>query len=208
MFRRGGPSADSDQLEPPQTKVVAMEIEIRPSQSPRRRRYVFLDLAAVISVTLIALAPPAKADQGDKAGWSVSIDPRKRAFLHYVAVMDGGRVLTIGCLRDVDSFTIFSTGLKTGLNSNATATLNLSNGAARYAVEGKVEIDQETSTQTFDVDIDADANGLRKIGETLLPVLQGSGPITLSVGAVELTLPTAGLSQSLSRFKSICQGFR
>jgi hypothetical protein len=65
-----------------------------------------LAITAISVCTVLALAHPAKADQGDKAGWSVAVDPRKRAFLYYVPAEDGARVLTIGCLRDVDSFTI------------------------------------------------------------------------------------------------------
>jgi hypothetical protein len=164
--------------------------------------------AVTVILVFTALALPVKAEQGDKAGWSVAVDPRKRAFLYYVPDKDDARVVTIGCLRDVDSFTIFSTGLKTGINSDAAATLSLSSGTARYAVDGKVETDQATGTQTFDIDIDADAKGLRKIAAQLLPVLQSSGPITLSIGAVKLTLLTSGLAQPLSRFKTICQGFR
>ena len=61
----------------------------------------------VLAVAAVAplLAPaPAAADPGDKAGWSIGTDPRKRVFLHWVAKADGPRLLTVACLRDVDSF--------------------------------------------------------------------------------------------------------
>jgi len=165
-----------------------------------------LAVMAAFVLTALAFAPPTKADKGDKAGWSVIVDPRKRAFLYYVPTKDEARILTIGCLRDVDSFTVFSSGLKTGINNDTAATLSLSSGTAKYAVDGKVETDQATGTQTFDIDIDADTKELRKIGARLLPVLQSSEPITLSIGAVELTLSASGLAQPLSRFKMICLG--
>jgi hypothetical protein len=161
-----------------------------------------------ISVCTILALYPVRADPGDKAGWSVSIDPRKRAFLYYVPAMDDARVLTIGCLRDVDNFTIVSSGLKIGVKSDAAATLRLSSGVAQYAVDGTVETDQVVGTQTFNIDIDADATGVRKIVGHLLPVLESTAPITLSVGAAELTLPISGLAQSLSRFKRVCLGDR
>jgi hypothetical protein len=163
-------------------------------------------LTAMAVYTALALAYPVKADPSDKAGWSVSIDPRKRAFLCYVPANNEARVLTIGCLRDVDSFTIISSGLKIGARSGAGATLSLSSGTARYSVDGTAETDQTTGTQTFDINIDADATGLRKIVGQLLPILENTKPITLSVGAAELTLATSGLAQSLSRFKMICPG--
>jgi hypothetical protein len=161
-----------------------------------------------ISVCTVLAAHPAKADTGDKAGWSVAVDPRKRAFLYYVPTANDARLLTIGCLRDVDSFTIFSTGLKPGINSDGAAALRLSSGKAQYAVDGTLETDQAAGTQTFDIDIDADAKGLRKIGALLLPVLESSSPITLSIGAAEFTLPTSEIAQPLSRFKMVCQGIR
>ena len=101
-----------------------------------------LGILAILFCNVIALALPADADAGDKAGWSVQTDPRKRAFLHYVPVKDGPRVLMIGCLRDVDSFTVMSSGLQIGANETK-AILALSNGASRYAVEGGVEPDAD-----------------------------------------------------------------
>lgn len=136
------------------------------------------------------------------------IDLRKRAFLIYVPVADGSRVLTIGCLRDVDNFTVMSSGLRIGANNETKATLAVSNGTARYAVDGEVEPDQATGMQAFNTDIDADAKVLRQISGTLLPVLEGKGPIALTVGSAEFTLPTTGLTQPLSRFKAICFGSR
>jgi hypothetical protein len=168
-------------------------------------------LSAIVAMsvcTVLALARPAKADLVDKAGWSVSVDPRERAFLYYVASKNDSRVLTIGCLRDIDTFTFISSGLKTAINHDAEATLSSSSGTAQYAIDGRVETDQATGTQTFDIDIDGDATGLRKVAARLLPVLEGPGPITLSIGATKLTLSTSGLAQPLSRFKMICLGYR
>jgi hypothetical protein len=62
--------------------------------------------------------------------------------------------------------------------------------------------------QTFNTDIDADVKALRQIGGVLLPVLEGKGPNALTIGSAELTLPTAGLTQPLLRFKMICFGSR
>lgn len=73
-------------------------------------------------------------------------------------------------------------------------------------VEGEVDPDLMTGLRTFNTDIDADVKALRQISGALLPVLEGKGPIALAIGSVELTLPTTGLTQPLSRFKSICFG--
>ena len=174
----------------------------------RTQQVRLLGIMAISFCNVIALVLPTAADPGDKAGWSVHIDPRNRAFLHYVPAKDGSRVLTIGCLRDVDNFTVMSSGLRIGANNETKATLALSNGTARYAVDGEVEPDQATGMQAFNTDIDADAKALRQISGALLPVLEGKGPIALTVGSAEFTLPTTGLTQPLSRFKTICFGSR
>ena len=121
-----------------------------------------LGIIAISFCNLTALVLPTAADPGDKAGWSVHIDPRNRAFRIYVPVAGGSRVLTIGCLRDVNNFTVISTGLRISANNETKATLAVSNGTARYAVDGEVEPDQSTGMQTFNTDIDADAKALRQ----------------------------------------------
>jgi hypothetical protein len=81
--------------------------------------------AALITATAVAsvieLGTSAVADSGDKPGWSVLTDPRRRAFLIFVPAADGPRVLTLGCLRDVDSFTVLSRGFRTVANARRVA---------------------------------------------------------------------------------------
>lgn len=163
---------------------------------------------ALLFCSVVALAHPARAESADRAGWSVSVDPRKRAFLHYVPENGGDRVLTIGCLRDVDSFTVMSEGLTLGIDPKKKATLMLANGAARYAIDGEVEAGAMRGTPTFSAETDADRAALRQIGLSLLPVLEGKGQLTLSVGSAQLTLPTSGLTAPLSRLKTVCFGSR
>jgi hypothetical protein len=63
---------------------------------------------AATFVMFAGAVSPASADQGDKQGWSLGSDPRKRVFLRFVPANDGPRVLVLGCLRDVDSFIVLS----------------------------------------------------------------------------------------------------
>ena len=76
---------------------------------PRRsfRRLLLAIMAATFAMFAGAVSP-ASADQGDKQGWSLGSDPRKRVFLRFVPANDGPRVLVLGCLRDVDSFIVLS----------------------------------------------------------------------------------------------------
>jgi len=164
-------------------------------------------LAFLTAVSLAAAsAPSVLADKGDKAGWSLDTDPRKRAFLIFVPVKDGPRLLTLGCLRDVDSFTVLSQQ-DPGVPSGQGISLTLANGAAKYVVLGKFDPDGAGVGQPgFDAEFDADKKALVAIGAQLLPVLQGKGPIVLTVGSKTGELPIDGLSKSLARFKSVCFG--
>ena len=108
---------------------------------PRRsfRRLLLAIMAATFAMFAGAVSP-ASADQGDKQGWSLGSDPRKRVFLRFVPANDGPRVLVLGCLRDVDSFIVLSEQ-DIGIEPGQDATLTLANGAARFVVEGKFEVE-------------------------------------------------------------------
>src|SRR5260221_4721371 len=73
----------------------------RSNPMPRRtfRRWLLAIMAATF-VMFAGAVSPASADQGDKQGWSLGSDPRKRVFLRFVPANDGPRVLVLGCLRD------------------------------------------------------------------------------------------------------------
>ena len=140
-----------------------------------------------------------------KLGWATSFDPRKRVFLSFSSVKDGPRDLFLACLRDVDTFSIGSEGVADAASSGHKVTLTLANGDARYAVEGEVSPDQDTGTPSFSTDdVDLDQNSIRQFQKTLMPVLEGKGPIQLTIGTAHRELPVSGLSDALKRFKSVC----
>jgi hypothetical protein len=151
---------------------------------------------------------PTSADHGDKQGWSLGSDPRKRVFLRFVPANGGPRVLVLGCLRDVDSFIVLSEQ-DVGIGHGQATSLTLANGAVRYVVEGKFEQDGAgVGRPGFASEIDADGKALQQIRAKLIPVLEGKGPMVLSVGSTSRELPVAGLAKPLSGFKSVCFGPR
>ena len=171
------------------------------------RRWL-LAVMAVTSAIFAGAVLPASADQGDKQGWSLGSDPRKRVFLRFVPANDGPRVLVLGCLRDVDSFIVLSEQ-DIGIGRGQAATLTLASGAARFVVEGKFEPDGAGVGQPgFASEIDAEGKALQQIRAKLIPVLEGKSPIVLSVGSTSRELPVAGLAKPLSGFKSVCFGQR
>jgi len=163
-------------------------------------------------ITIIALfaclSPLMLTASAEESGWSTSFDPRKRVFLSFRSVEDGPRTLLLGCLRDVDSFTIMSEGVAQAPSNGDKATLTLTNGELRYAADGEVSADPDTRTPNFSTDIDLDAATVRQLRTTLLPVLEGKGPIQLAIGPVHRNLPVSGLADALKRFKSVCFGIR
>jgi hypothetical protein len=141
-------------------------------------------------------------------GWSTSFDPRKRVFLSFSSAKDGPRALLLACLRDVDMFTIASEGVADARSNGQKATLTLANGEARYATDGEVSPDPDTRSPTFSIDIDLDAQTVRQLRTALLSVLEGKGPIQLTIGTAHRELPVSGLPDALRRFKSTCFGNR
>ncbi len=161
---------------------------------------------AVALALSIALLVPALADVGtDTAGWKVKTDPRKRAFLQYVAEDFGARVLVLGCLRDVDMFEVISEQ-DSAVSPDVSMTLRLVNGTAEYTVQGKFGATgfgvgvPGFGSELFDVN----ARKRNDLRQKLLPVLEGKGPIVLTIGSYSRTLPVSGLADVLGRFKAIC----
>ncbi len=171
------------------------------------RRSEAVVIAAIVGLALANVLPAASAT-GDKQGWSTTYDPRKRAFLSFVADDDGPRILTLACLRDVDMFSVISEGVVAARSAGGRATLTLSNGEARYVVEGEVALDPVAGVMSFSKDVDADARSLRRIRSGLLPILEGKGPILIAIGSTSREIPVAGLAGVLERFKSVCFGSR
>ncbi len=157
-------------------------------------------LILMASVTTQVAALP-----GTKAGWSISIDPRKRAFLTYAFEDGGRRVLVLGCLRDVNTFILLSEELPDATPAE-NVVLTLVNGQAHYSVRGKVEPDGISKKLGFTAETDVDSRSSGTLESQLMPVLSGSGPIVLMIGPSSRELPVAGIAPALQRFQSTCFG--
>lgn len=180
-------------------------------------RHAVIRWAVVVLTAALAMATvPAvvRADDDDPVGWSVTTDPRGRAFLTYVADEGGPRLLSIGCLRDVGSFVVTSTGIEELPDEGPGAGLLLSGSGAEWPVYGNVEPDDD-GRPTFTADFDTDEDGLKRLVKDLLAVLKGPGPVTLGVAngiPVDLPLqvipPRAGIDEPLKTFERVCFGGR
>jgi hypothetical protein len=176
-------------------------------------------VAATLSVLLaggilVAHLRTLAADTGDKKGWSVLTDPRKRAFLIWAPLADGPRVISFACLRDVDSLMVISENVAAD-QAAGSATLTMSNGKVRYDMVGAIAADPVLNQPTFTADLADDKKAISAASAKLLPVLQGPGPILYKIGPDSTTndmskgpssIPIAGLATPLAKFKSICFG--
>lgn len=155
---------------------------------------------------------PTTADPGDKAGWSLVTDPRHRAFLMWVPEPSGPRVLMLGCLRDAGTFTTMSYAVGER-DEIKRARLTLSNGSARFEIDGSITLYPRIEQSSFISDLDVDDQQLKVLGSKLLPVLTGPGDIAITItaeasgdGGYTRTrqIPIAGLASVLEDFRKVC----
>jgi hypothetical protein len=158
----------------------------------------------------IALATPALADPGDKAGWSLLTDPRRRAFLLWVPEANGPRVLMLACLRDAGIFTTMSSAVD-ARDEIDRVKLTLTNGPSRFEVDGSITHYPHIGRSSFISDLDVDDHQFQAFGRKLLPVLGAPGDLTLTItpgtrsGAPKImSIPSAGLASVLGRFRDVC----
>jgi hypothetical protein len=176
-----------------------------------RSSFAQVVFAGLVLATMLPGAPPARADEEDPAGWSMTTDPRRRAFLHYVAEAGGPRLFDFGCLRDVDEFFLYAKAVP-GAVAGTGVELRLLVADAEWSISGEVVATADGET-TFMVERDGDARAMKKMGAGLMKVLSAPGPVVLQIGnsdTVDLTLeplpPRAGIGPFLGRFEKICFG--
>ena len=151
------------------------------------------------------LAMPAHGKPGDKQGWTLTTDARKRAVLFYVPAKDGPRILTFTCLRN-DSFEIQFEGATADRKQRTDIPLTLTNGQASYVARGEIGHFTGTSALTYDSQMIGDAKTFGQIRQGLLPVLEGPGPIVAKLGSITRELAVAGIGDPLKRFRAACFG--
>lgn len=166
-------------------------------------------LASALAM-LIGSPLPARADEGDPAGWFLRVDPRQRAFLTWTPQAEGPRVIMFGCLRDAGTFTTMSAAVAEREDVSK-ARLRLVDNASSFEVEGEIVFYPRDERSTFISDLDVDDAAMKAIGARLLPVLQGTDEMTLEIGPAggaspipRAVIPRDGLTELLPRFAEVC----
>jgi hypothetical protein len=155
---------------------------------------------ALVTVLGLVAAWPAAAREGDKPGWSFTVDQRRHSLLFFAK--DERRVLSFACLRSAESFEILVEDVGNVKTAVTGVPLTLRNGSAIF--EAKGEIGFFASTKSFDSNMIVNTAALMRIRDTLMPVLEGPGPIVLTLSSLTREVPVAGIADPLKRFKAGC----
>jgi|GEM_PF-2056120 len=161
-------------------------------------RSILAGLAVAVSASLCAA-------EDIPAGWSIDTAKPKRAILSYAAEKDGPRLLIVACLRDTDEIGLYSTGI-TGPSSKPVVTMALTNAGRRYTVRGDVGLDGLNGQPAFRYETNIDSRALSIFHAEFLPMLNGKGPLTVTIGDKSQQLPLAGVSEPLRKFSAACFG--
>jgi hypothetical protein len=152
----------------------------------------------------LALSASVAAAQDVPAGWSVNVQP-KRAVMSYAPEENGPRLLIVGCMRDTEEIGIYSTGI-VGPSDKGVVALSMTNSGRRYTVRGDIGMDNLTNQPAFRYETNIDNRALGIFRTDFVPMLQGKGPLVLTIGGETRQVPLAGVNEPLKRFSATCFG--
>jgi len=159
--------------------------------------------AKLICAAVATLAGMACAS-AQEAGWAVDTKP-KRAILSYTAEKDGPRLLIVACLRDSEEIGLYSTGIGVP-SSKPVVVMGLTNAGRKYSVRGDMGLDNTTNQPAFRYETNIDSRALGIFRAEFMPMLNGKGPLTITVGDQSQQVPLAGVAAPLQKFSATCFG--
>jgi hypothetical protein len=151
-----------------------------------------------------ALTATAAFGQDIPAGWSVDVKP-KRAILSYAPEPNGPRQLIVACLRDSEEIGIYSTGIGAP-SGKPVVVMGLNNGGRKYSVRGDMGMDNLTNQPAFRYETNIDSRALGIFRAEFMPMLNGKGPLTVTVGDKSQQVPLTGVAEPLKKFSATCFG--
>jgi hypothetical protein len=169
-----------------------------------KRGFLIKGLAAFLGVACGTLIAAPAAD----AGWAIDTGAKpKQAILSYSEEDKGPRILIVACLRDTEEIGVYSTAVAPGgVSKSGIMAMQLVNGSSKYTLRGEPGIDSTTNQPAFRYETNIDAKALQLFRADMMPILQGRGPIVLTIGKQERKIPVTGIAEPLKRFSAICFG--
>ena len=161
-------------------------------------------ILAPAAIAILAGALTASGASAQEAGWAVDTKP-KRAILSYTAEKDGPRLLIVACLRDSDEIGLYSTGIA-GPSAKPVVVMGLTNGGRKYSVRGDMGMDNMTNQPAFRYETNIDSKALGIFRAEFMPMLNGKGPLTITVGDKSQQVPLTGVAAPLQKFSATCFG--
>src|SRR5437660_212836 len=140
---------------------------------------------------LLALGGRAVAADEIPAGWSVDLKP-KGAILTYAPEANGPRYLIVACLRDTEEIGLYSTGIGTP-SSKPVVVMGLTNAGRKYSVRGDMGQDNVSHQPAFRYETNIDSRALGIFRAEFMPMLNGKGPLTVTIGDKSQQVPLGGV---------------
>ena len=156
------------------------------------------------ATAILAGALTASGACAQEAGWAVDTKP-KRAILSYTAEKDGPRLLIVACLRDSEEIGLYSTGIGAP-SGKPVVVMGLTNAGRKYSVRGDMGMDNLTNQPAFRYETNIDSKALGIFRAEFMPMLNGKGPLTVTIGDKTQQLPLTGLAEPLKKFSATCFG--
>ena len=157
-----------------------------------------------LAVGMVAAFSASALAQEIPAGWSVETKP-KSAILTYAPEKDGPRYLIVACLRDTEEIGIYSTGIGVP-SSKPVVVMGLTNAGRKYSVRGDMGQDNVSHQPAFRYETNIDSRALSIFRAEFMPMLNGKGPLTVTIGDKSQQVPLAGVAEPLKKFSATCFG--
>jgi hypothetical protein len=161
-------------------------------------------ILALAAIAILAGALTASGASAQEAGWAVDTKP-KRAILSYTAEKDGPRLLIVACLRDSEEIGLYSTGIAEP-SRKPVVVMGLANAGRKYSVRGDMGLDNVSNQPAFRYETNIDSKALGIFRAEFMPMLNGKGPLTITVGDKSQQVPLTGLAEPLKKFSATCFG--
>jgi hypothetical protein len=158
----------------------------------------------LMAVGIVAVFSASAIAQEVPAGWSVETKP-KSAILTYAPEKDGPRYLIVACLRDTEEIGIYSTGIGAP-SSKPVVVMGLTNAGRKYSVRGDMGQDNVSHQPAFRYETNIDSRALGIFRAEFMPMLNGKGPLTVTIGDKSQQVPLSGVAEPLKKFSSSCFG--
>ena len=99
--------------------------------------------------------------------------------------------------------------LSTGIGAPSgkpVVVMGLTNAGRKYSVRGGMGLDNVTNQPAFRYETNIDSRALGIFRAEFMPMLNGKGPLTVTIGDKTQQVPLTGIAEPLKKFSATCFG--